>query len=419
VDAVRDTIDESPCSNAAIDAPAEVVQDANNLTSTDPLTTSYPYDQPISNSLIAIATVEVTTTSAAHHSNNETEFRDDPPSSEPSIPGSTGAIHDSLPQQEHTNVKRPVLDESGSSLERVLEALKSLNTDRITDSAIPGKYTMLTDTDPTVFSKIISTIGKNCVQSSLTSLASALAIEKERLRDYKQNRLSQIKDGRKQMALFSAARSKKEEEYKEEEERLRRETEAAIDCLSMREIADRNLKDVLSEPAELLGQFNEQDEFEHLIKEIDKENASEEKRRGRASVKETYYWPIIQQRAIRMGPLPESLGRKSGLTPQEKYTAQRLVIALGYGHSRDSILKARSYLKLLSDLREAGVTLLLLYRTKEFRTHFLRHPNELATVLSWNQLFHPRLQVLRLRAIAQADRDFSGRCDLEGSRYLS
>jgi hypothetical protein len=88
-------------------------------------------------------------------------------------------------------------------------------------------------------------------------------------------------------------------------------------------------------------------------------------------------------------------------------------MALGYGCSRDSILKARSYLKLLSDLREAGVTLLLLYRTREFRTHFLRHPNELAMVLSWNQLYHSRLHQLRLRAIAQTDGDFSGRCDLE------
>ena len=57
----------------------------------------------------------------------------------------------------------------------------------------------------------------------------------------------------------------------------------------------------------------------------------------------------------------------------------------------DSVLKARSYLKLLSDLREAGVTLLLLYRTKESRAYFLRHPNELTKVLSWSQIYHPRL----------------------------
>jgi hypothetical protein len=62
--------------------------------------------------------------------------------------------------------------------------------------------------------------------------------------------------------------------------------------------------------------------------------------------------------------------------------ARRLVMALDYSYSRDSILKARSYLKLLLDMQEAGVTLLLLYRTKEFKTYFLRHPNKLTIVFS-------------------------------------
>jgi hypothetical protein len=61
---------------------------------------------------------------------------------------------------------------------------------------------------------------------------------------------------------------------------------------------------------------------------------------------------------------------------------KRLIIALRYGRSKDSILKARLYLKLLSELRKARVTLLLFYKTKEFRTHFLRYLNELVIVLS-------------------------------------
>jgi hypothetical protein len=112
------------------------------------------------------------------------------------------------------------------------------------------------------------------------------------------------------------------------------------------------------------------------------ENAHEAKIHGRAAIKETYYWSIITRHANIMGPLPGLSGRKTGITPQEKYTAERLVKALRYGQSKDSVLKARSYLKLLSDLREPEVTLLLLYKTKEFKTHFLRHPNKLATILS-------------------------------------
>ena len=184
------------------------------------------------------------------------------------------------------------------------------------------------------------------------------------------------------MNMLSVVRSKREEEYREEEERLTEETEKAIACLSMRDFTDRDLKDVLSELTELMGDFKQEDEFKKLIKEVNRENAYDVKRQGRVSVKETYYWPIIKRRANIIGPLPESSGRKTGVITQEKYTAKRLVIVLGYGYSRDSILKVRSYLKLLSDLREAGVTLLLLYRTREFRTHFLRYPNELAIVLS-------------------------------------
>jgi SOS response regulatory protein OraA/RecX len=84
-------------------------------------------------------------------------------------------------------------------------------------------------------------------------------------------------------------RSKKEEEYREEEALLRQEIEAAISCLSMREIANQDLKELLSEPAELLEEFKEEDDFEHLITEIDKSNAFDEKRHARASIKETYY----------------------------------------------------------------------------------------------------------------------------------
>ncbi|TVY13942.1 hypothetical protein LARI1_G007589 [Lachnellula arida] len=164
---------------------------------------------------------------------------------------------------------------------------------------------------------------------------------------------------------------KKLEQFQAEEERLPRETLTAIACLNIRAIANRDLKNVLSKPIELTREFAGQDEFENLIRGIDRENA------------------------------------------YQKCTAKRLVKALGYGESRDSVLKARLYLKLLSDLREAGVTLLLFYRTKEFKTYFLRHPNELGMILSWNQLYHPCLSQLRLRAIAQAEGDFSGRCDLE------
>jgi hypothetical protein len=173
------------------------------------------------------------------------------------------------------------------------------------------------------------------------------------------------------MSLYAIVRTRREEEYQEEEERLPSETEIAIARLTIREIADRDLNQVLSVPTELIGEFKEEGEFDELIREINEENASKVVKHERAAVKETYYWSIIQRLADTVGLLLGPRGKKTELSTQEKQTARRLVIALGYGHSRDSVLKARSYLKLLADLREAGVTLLLLYRTKEFQTHFL------------------------------------------------
>src|ERR1700716_3550696 len=95
--------------------------------------------------------------------------------------------------------------------------------------------------------------------------------------------------------------------------------------MSIREIADRDMKDVLSEPMELMGEFKEEDEFEKLIRQVDRENAHDAKKRGREAVKEMYYWPIIRGRANIIGPLPGSSGKKTRVTLQEKYMAKRLV----------------------------------------------------------------------------------------------
>jgi hypothetical protein len=91
------------------------------------------------------------------------------------------------------------------------------------------------------------------------------------------------------MNILSVAWLKREEEYWEEEERLTKEIEKAIAYLSIRDFTDRNLKDVLSKLIELMGDFKEEDEFEKLIREVDRENTYDIKRWGRASMKETYF----------------------------------------------------------------------------------------------------------------------------------
>lgn len=135
----------------------------------------------------------MTAMSANKHLNNVTALHTagkDALRSEPSIKDCVETTTNSLLLNEHTNVKRLVLNELGNLLEDVLEALKTQNTNYIADSAVLGKYAVLTNTDPIVFARIITSIRMKCVDSNLKILASMLEIKKERLQEYKQNKLS-------------------------------------------------------------------------------------------------------------------------------------------------------------------------------------------------------------------------------------
>jgi hypothetical protein len=116
-------------------------------------------------------------------------------------------------------------------------------------------------------------------------------------------------------------------------------TENTIASLDVGELAEKELKDTISEPTELTGEFREESDYENVIKQIKKENANDIRTRQRSLWKETYYWPMIQQRAKMIGPLPNPSGPKTEITPQEKIAAKRLMLALGHGISRDNIFK--------------------------------------------------------------------------------
>ncbi|KAE8440415.1 hypothetical protein EG329_008016 [Mollisiaceae sp. DMI_Dod_QoI] len=119
-----------------------------------------------------------------------------------------------------------------------------------------------------------------------------------------------------------------------------------------------------------------------------------------------------------VGHLPKPSGPKTNITPQEKTVAKRLILALGYGSSRNNIFKWTSYWKLLFDLRNHGLTTLLLYRTSEFKTYFFRNTKKHDTLLAWNQILDFPLQQLRRRVIAQEGGDFSSKCDIKGGRIF-
>jgi hypothetical protein len=214
--AVTESTNESANSKAATKALAEIIQElVNNATSAEPPTNFDLFDKPISNGAAAEATTDTTTMSANKHSNNATALHsasEHTPRSKPSIKDCIETTTNSPPIK-HTNVKRLVLDKSSNSLKDVLEVLKTQNTDYIPNSAVLGKYAMLINTDLMVFAKIITSIRMKCVDSNLKILAFVLEIEKEILREYKQNKLSQIKQDRIQMNMFFTEQTEKEKEY--------------------------------------------------------------------------------------------------------------------------------------------------------------------------------------------------------------
>jgi hypothetical protein len=298
VDGVTSATDESPPTNGAADASTDESPEPSSTPNKPPDKTTSPSDsnppeQSIGNDCTALI-AEVSATSVIPPGDSSiggAPLDEQSPPTKPGVAVNTEANSHSSPPEVDTSLRRS--DESGTSLERVLVALKTQDTDRVENSVLPGQYGLLTNTDPMAGTRIITSIGMNCVNSVFLGLASALEIERQRLQEDEQRRLSQIAEGRKQMGLYFAARTMREAQYRQEEERLPKETEASIARLSVREIAERDLNNMMSKPAELIGEFNEQKDFDNLIREVDNQNASEVKMRGRASVKETYYWPII------------------------------------------------------------------------------------------------------------------------------
>ena len=142
-----------------------------------------------------------------------------------------------------------------------------------------------------------------------------------------------------------------------------------------------------SEPTELTGEFREESDYTNVISHIEKGIANDTRTRQRNLQKETYFQPMIQQRAKIIGLLPVPPGRKTLITPQEKIATKQLVYAMGNGACRDAIFKWTLYWKLLSELRLAGAIALLLYRSSEFKTHSFRYTKELGVLLSWNKVF--------------------------------
>jgi hypothetical protein len=299
--------------------------------------------------------------------------------------------------------KRTVLDNGPQLLEHILVALGSAYDDRRAPaSSVPGVLDEVrTTSDHEIFVKIMTSSTENWAKSNRLIARPALEVAQERLAEAEQDGSSRTRGNPCQMSITRGDRTKLEH--------LRH----TIACRDRRELSEIELQDILSEPLELMGEFNDENDYENAIKRIERENADDTRTQLRRMWKETYYWPMVQQRAKMIGPLPNASGPRSDITSHEKQAAKKLVAAMGYGQSRSNIFKWTAYLKLLSDLREKGATSFLLCRTSEFKSYFFQHAKDIDILLSWNKVYDFPLRQLRLRVIAEEAGDFSGKSDIE------
>ncbi|CZS92364.1 uncharacterized protein RAG0_02770 [Rhynchosporium agropyri] len=211
--------------------------------------------------------------------------------------------------------KRPVLDESGFTLEDVMKALAETNDIiRIPDIIVLGVSDYLLEDSCIDYSKIITSLALNCAKSTRNLSKPALFVEKERLEEYERNTLERIAEERQQMNMTLLARLASELNYQQYADRLRKKTKQAIFRLDLKEVAEKELQDILSEPSELTGEFTDESDFEKVIKQLEKDRANNTKNQQRRLWKETFYWPMIQQRARIVGKLPKPLGPKTDVT---------------------------------------------------------------------------------------------------------
>ena len=68
------------------------------------------------------------------------------------------------------------------------------------------------------------------------------------------------------MNITLPQRSASEMNYQKLENRLRISTENAISYLDVKELAEREFQDTISEPTELTGEFREESDYENVIK---------------------------------------------------------------------------------------------------------------------------------------------------------
>ncbi|KAI7974218.1 hypothetical protein EIK77_004970 [Talaromyces pinophilus] len=163
-----------------------------------------------------------------------------------------------------------------------------------------------------------------------------------------------------------------------------------------------------------------QHEYKEAVRIVRRDNALLAGKDMQGRYNETIYWDIISKGARLLDPatLPTPKGPLDDFTMAEKIATKVFMEEAGFGTGIENQRRCRNLWKKLSEMRQAGINKVLLYRTKEFDTYCKSYPRDAASsltdvVLSWEKNFGPLLEQLENRMMARSAGDFSGVSDLE------
>jgi hypothetical protein len=229
-----------------------------------------------------------------------------------------------------TLLKRAVLDESAKWIEDILMALEKVEDTgrKPNNSVLEYMDLVFTESEFGQCARIMTEIAENVVKCTRCIAKPDLDAGQEQSRALGRNKTAS--NGRR---LTTGCALQRQNQSQHSHDIWRRK----------RDQIEMELRRLLSEPNELMGSFQGDSDYKTALKQIEKHNADDIRNRLRQSWKETFYWAMIQRRAKIISVLPKSSGRKTEITPQEKSAAKKLILALGYGQSRDNIFKWTLY----------------------------------------------------------------------------
>ncbi|KAL2811818.1 hypothetical protein BDW59DRAFT_167948 [Aspergillus cavernicola] len=157
-------------------------------------------------------------------------------------------------------------------------------------------------------------------------------------------------------------------------------------------------------------------EYPKAVYTIKRDHAFLTARDIQARYSEAVFWDIIQKgaRLLDSTKMRTAMGPSDGFSMAEKEATAKFMQDAGYGTSRENQRLYRNLWKSLSEMREAGVEKILLYRTKEFDNYCKAYPktadkSACDTVQLWEMVYRPHIEQLENRARVWSQGDFTGR----------